>query len=434
MSAPVADRDGAVRALLGLPPRFPLQWSRDGGGGARGFGTIRIEVPIAEQAPLVFGLSEASAADEANEADEAEAALAVAGALHLSCADDSADPARAALRDRIAARFVAAVGAHPAALATLRGGADRFAVLQQHFAAGGADPWHSDEGEDRFRIGILRLGFRCNQDCPFCWQGRDWPDAPPGSRDRIDRLVARGVAQLSITGGEPTLYKELPDLVAHAASRGLTVGIQTNAIALANPKVLDRLVEAGLGEAFVSFHSADEATSDALTRAPGTWRRTVAGIEACLRAGVRVRLNCVVGTSNVAGLLAHARFARDRFVGLHGVSYSHPNRAFDAAAYASASVPLDEVAGPLVAAARLLLEAGLAVEVLGSCGVPPCVVQDVPELLGGASAEAFPELDRADRRYGPDCDSCALRPRCLGLRREYHELHGLRGLRPVPRP
>ena len=342
------------------------------------------------------------------------------------------DEARLALRDRIAARFVAAATAQPAALALLRGGADRFTVLTEHFAASGTDPWHSHEGEDRYRIGILRLGFRCNQDCPFCWQGRTWPDAPPGNRARIDRLIERGVAQLSITGGEPTVYKELPDLIEYATSQGLDVGIQTNAIALAVPRILSRLVAAGLQEAFVSFHSADAATSDALTRAPGTWDRTVAGIEACLAAGVRVRLNCVVGKANVAGLPEHAAFILARFAGLHGVSYSHPNRAFDPDAFEAQSVPLDEVAGPLTAAARRLLEAGIEVEVLGTCGVPPCVVQDAPELLRVVPPEAFPDLDLAQRKFGPDCGGCALRPGCLGLRREYHDLHGVRGLRPVP--
>ena len=24
----------------------------------------------------------------------------------------------------------------------------------------------------------LRLGFRCNQDCGFCWQSRKWPEPP----------------------------------------------------------------------------------------------------------------------------------------------------------------------------------------------------------------------------------------------------------------
>ncbi len=412
----------AVRTLLGVPPRFPLRWSREGGGGDRGFGTLRVEVPIAGQPPLVLGVAEA---------EEGRPAVAEAGELQLLCADEDSDPARAALRDKLAARFVAAAEAQPSALAQLRGGADRFDQLQAHFAAAGADPWHSDEGEDRYRIGILRLGFRCNQDCPFCWQGRSWPDAPAGSRERIDALADRGVAQLSITGGEPTVYKELPALIAHGVARGLRVGLQTNAIALANPGTLARVVEAGLSEVFVSLHSADEAVSDAMTRAPGTWKRTVAGIAACLAAGLRVRLNCVVGATNAAGLVDHARFAIERFPGLHGVSYSHPNRAFDPAAYRRASVPLDEVAGPLTDAARLLLDGGVAVEVLGTCGVPPCVVQDVPELLRVVAPDAFPALDSTDRRYGPDCDRCEFRPGCLGLRREYHDQHGFRGLRPV---
>src|SRR4051794_5111909 len=57
---------------------------------------------------------------------------------------------------------------------------------------------------------ILRVGFRCNQDCGFCWQGRDWPGPPRAVLERwIDEMAARGVEQLMISGGEPTVYAEL---------------------------------------------------------------------------------------------------------------------------------------------------------------------------------------------------------------------------------
>jgi hypothetical protein len=40
---------------------------------------------------------------------------------------------------------------------------------------------------------IIRVGFRCNQDCGFCWQGRDWPgpSTHPHPRTRRNRSASR---------------------------------------------------------------------------------------------------------------------------------------------------------------------------------------------------------------------------------------------------
>src|SRR5581483_2257926 len=135
---------------------------------------------------------------------------------------------------------------------------------------------------------ILRVGFRCNQDCGFCWQGRDWPAPPRALLERwIDEMAAAGVHQLTISGGEPTVYSELLDLVRRARTAGLRPLLQTNAIRMAKPDFTRELVDAGVEGLIVSYHAADPALSDLLTRAPGTHVRTEAGIRASLRAGMR---------------------------------------------------------------------------------------------------------------------------------------------------
>ena len=83
---------------------------------------------------------------------------------------------------------------------------------------------------------IVRVGFRCNQDCGFCWQGRDWPGPPRAVLERwIDEMAAGGVRQLMISGGEPTVYSELLDLVRRARGAGMQPWLQTNAIRMAKP-------------------------------------------------------------------------------------------------------------------------------------------------------------------------------------------------------
>lgn len=290
----------------------------------------------------------------------------------------------------------------------------------------------------------LRLGFRCNQRCGFCWQGRSWPDPPEALLRRwIDEVAALGLTSITFSGGEPTLHPALAELVAHAAKdHGLRVVLQTNALRLRDPATLDALLAAGLESLLVSYHSADSAISDAMTRAPGTHVRTRAGIEACLRRAVagrpEVRLNCLVESTNVAGLPDLARDVVDRFVrpfpgaGVRSVEFSYPNLSYDRERFQAVVVPLDVVRAPLIEAARLLRAAGVEVILFSGCGFPACAVHGAPELQGTVNLRDLDTKDVEGRRWGEACAACALQADCLGLRREYLEVHGARGIVPLP--
>ena len=284
----------------------------------------------------------------------------------------------------------------------------------------------------------IRVGLRCNQDCHFCWQSRQWPDPPADlCRSWIDQLAAGGVEHLVFSGGEPTLFKALPELVAHAAGTyGMAVGIETNAILLRKPAMLKRLMDAGLERALISFHSVDEATSDRMTRAPGTWRRTVEGIEACLAAGLPIALNCVIERNNFESLPEHAAGIVRRFVepfpdgDLAQVIYSHPCSYYDASLWHLALVPFDALRPRVIEAARTLMAAGVDVNASGSCGFPPCVLQDEPSLVPWGRADGFDTADRSGRTYVEACDGCAVRSMCLGIRKEHLEHMGDAGITP----
>jgi pyruvate-formate lyase-activating enzyme len=322
----------------------------------------------------------------------------------------------------------APIEALAAALATLRA----FAPV---------DDWMFRQGV--FPRALLRLGFRCNQDCAFCWQGRDWPE-PPAERfiEWLDAYAAEGRTFVSFSGGEPTLHPELPRLIERAREHGMTAWIQTNAIQLAKPHVLERLVDAGLQGCFVSYHAAEPALSDAMTRAPRTHQRTERGIAAALAAGLRVELNCVVERVNAAHLPAHAAAIVERFVTpfsdnpVRRVSYSHPCESYDPRHWEDAVVPLTVVQPPLIAALRTLLAAGVEVEGVGTCGFPPCLLRAAPDLLErgdvlrAMAPDAQSEGDVSGRVYTPACEHCALRSRCLGMRSEVLRLVGDAGIYP----
>ncbi len=286
---------------------------------------------------------------------------------------------------------------------------------------------------------VLRIGYRCNQDCLFCWQGRRWP-SPPVERYHawLDELAAAGVKDVHFTGGEATTYRALPALMARARDHGMVISLQTNAIRLAKPDYLARLVDAGLKTVQVSYHSADPQISDRLTRAPGTHTKTVEGVRAVLAAGLRLTLTCVVEQDNVDGLAEHAADIVARFVApfpggqLMRVTYAHPTSYFEDDLWQARQVPFDRVRGPLAAACRTLADAGVPIQIAGPCGFPLCLLRGHEDLIDAqvVRREIFTEDELKHRHYAPVCQGCSRRAECFGLREEYLDRFGEAGLTP----
>lgn len=284
-------------------------------------------------------------------------------------------------------------------------------------------------------VGILWLGFRCNQDCRMCWQGRDWPAPPDEVIDRwIDELLAGGIANLILSGGEPTLHPRLAEWLRRVAAAGAYATLETNAIRFTEPDFLAELCDAGLKSAVVSLHSSEPDISDALTMTPGSFARTVAGTTAALAAGVDVGVHCVVERHNVGGLEAHARFVADQLgTGerrISHVSYSFPIGYRRTELYGDAIVALDELRPQLSVAVRLLRERGIHVSFLGTSGFTPCAYDDPASLLA-LLPEVVTAAMREGRTFVQACAGCSLRSRCLGLHEAYVTRHGERGVEPI---
>ena len=286
--------------------------------------------------------------------------------------------------------------------------------------------------------GLLRTGFTCNQDCAFCPEGRDWPNP---SDDEIfawfDEMVAAGIERLTICGGEPTIWRRLPEQLDKAGRvHGLPVHMNTNAIQLAKPGVAERLKASGLESILVSLHAADEALSDAITRAPGTWKRTVVGIDRALDAGLFVILNCCVDTRNVAHLPDHARFIRDRYAtradnAVRMVNYSAPGVGYNVDHYLETLVDYETALPYLTEAVTTLGEVGVLMEVAGTCGFPSCVVRQVTPYVPWRPRSTMDAHHRSARTEDPaPCRTCAVADQCIRPRREYLQVHGERGLVP----
>jgi MoaA/NifB/PqqE/SkfB family radical SAM enzyme len=89
-----------------------------------------------------------------------------------------------------------------------------------------------------------------------------------------------GVKRLSISGGEPTLYKELVKLIRVGRSYGWHININSNGSLIDN-KLARELVEAGLNEITISLYSSNPAIHDGMRRSKGLCAKAMHAIKVC---------------------------------------------------------------------------------------------------------------------------------------------------------
>jgi cyclic pyranopterin phosphate synthase len=150
------------------------------------------------------------------------------------------------------------------------------------------------------RIRYLRLSLteRCNFSCSYCSplpaEGRE-----ALTREDIARLVRilapMGIERVRLTGGEPTLRRDLLEVARDVAA---VPGIQELALTT-NGQLLDRLAEplraAGVARVNVSLDTLDPARLVRLAGSAASLPRILAGFESAGRAGfASLKLNAVV--------------------------------------------------------------------------------------------------------------------------------------------
>ncbi len=291
---------------------------------------------------------------------------------------------------------------------------------------------------------IVRVQFHCNQACRFCFVSTHLP-APDDAAIRAAIVAAAGRgARVVLSGGEPTLSPRLLDYVRLARAHGPhPVTLETNAVRLGEPSLAQALVDAGVGVTFVSLHGCRAEISDAITEAPGTFDKTLAGIDRLAALGVTLVLNFVICERNYRELEAQVAFVHARWPGaLLNISFVAPSA--DVVPQERSLVPrYSDVRPYLARALERAAELGLAVggfenmSGLPLCLVPTSTAPDATNATNSTIARAFelgdlPEgLDRGEFVRADACRACALGAKCYGLRRGYAEIWGTSELRAV---
>jgi radical SAM protein with 4Fe4S-binding SPASM domain len=147
----------------------------------------------------------------------------------------------------------------------------------------------------------LALTYRCNNDCAHCYNARprDFPEKGTEIWKQIlDRLWQIGVPHVVFTGGEPTLRRDLSDLIAYAEGLGQITGLNTNGRRLRDPRYVEQLVDAGLDHVQITVESHDPEIHDRLVRTSGAWEQTQEGLRQALASPLFVMTNTTLLREN----------------------------------------------------------------------------------------------------------------------------------------
>lgn len=149
--------------------------------------------------------------------------------------------------------------------------------------------------------------YHCNLACRYCLT-ESRPGAPRRTLDRtlIEALageaVELGFDSFGITGGEPFLRTDMPEILGYLGARLPTV-VLTNGT-LFTPQLLDRVAPlARLPVAMqISLDNADPRLNDAM-RGAGSFAKVIAAIPALVARGIRVRIGTTADEGTVLDLL-----------------------------------------------------------------------------------------------------------------------------------
>lgn len=120
---------------------------------------------------------------------------------------------------------------------------------------------------------LLELTQACNLMCPICFASANEAEASKSnpSLETIgawyDMLMAKGGPfNIQLSGGEPTIRDDLPDIIRLGKSKGFTFfQLNTNGIRIAQDKAyLKELIEAGLSTVFLQFDGFKDSTYEKL--------------------------------------------------------------------------------------------------------------------------------------------------------------------------
>ncbi|MBI5883653.1 MAG: radical SAM protein [Elusimicrobia bacterium] len=277
-------------------------------------------------------------------------------------------------------------------------------------------------------LGYIQVIRRCSQTCRFCSNPANERVFPLSrAKALVNRYAERGYEGVILTGGEPTLYDKLPELISYVRDKGLGCRVITNGQRTCDRGYLDALFQAGLRHVNVSVHSHRKAVQAFLTNNPDSLANICRSLVLLAAYPMTVHICQTVCRQNGGHLAETAAWLIAKFPHIKHFSWTYLDTFLDRVAEHPEVVPcLRQTEGPLIAAMRLLDRSGrtFRVEKVPLCYMGEfcrCSTETRAIVQGAERGVHFLDGRRSHRelrwRYkkAPVCGKCSLDSICAGL-------------------
>ena len=134
--------------------------------------------------------------------------------------------------------------------------------------------------------------WNCNQKCIHCYAaGQDSANVEELSTEQLKKVIEKcrkiGIPQITFTGGEPTLRKDLVELVDY--SKWFVTRVNTNGVLLTK-ELCEKLYKSSLDSIQITLYSNNPQIHNTLVGAEN-FNKTVQGIKNAINAGLNVSIN-----------------------------------------------------------------------------------------------------------------------------------------------
>jgi len=238
----------------------------------------------------------------------------------------------------------------------------------------------------------IAITYRCNLACKFCYASCGCK-----KQERAEELSAQSLKEIlriikneaevpsvSFTGGEPTLRRDLPELINYAKSLKMWANLITNAT-LIDSALAVNLKAAGLDSAQVSLEAGAAGLHDSIAGKPGAFNLTIEGLKNLKEAGIRVHTNTTISRLNKEHLAGILELVKD--LGLDKFSMNMLMPCGDALSnLEDILIKYEEIGGIILAVNNYAKELGL--EFMWYSPTPVCIFNPIVHGLGNKGCAA----------------------------------------------
>ena len=146
----------------------------------------------------------------------------------------------------------------------------------------------------------LDLTYRCNERCVHCYVDHDDHGEMTTAEIKklLDELAAAGVFFLTMSGGEILLRKDFFEILEYARALLFSVKLKTNALMI-RERQAERIRSLGVQSVQISIYSHRPEVHDAITKVPGSLKRSLQAIRLLKAHGLNVTIADVLMLQNI---------------------------------------------------------------------------------------------------------------------------------------